>query len=424
MATTRYVTILTKQSNQPSAALPASAATGEGFINTADGKLYYKGFISGTGSTTYLPSLLDSAFFEVGAHVSQLKIDGGIVGYSGQSGSGLVGKFLSGTTSGFVLADISSIVGVDSYVTGGTFSNNTRALTLNINNGKPSVTVTGFGDTTTTGGTFVNNTLVLTNSTGGTVSTLINNFSGITTTGTVTAAIISATTISGGTIYGDGSNLTGVQDNNRYITGGTFTNNNLILTDNSGTSVTTFINNFSGITVNGNATITGNTNISGNTTIVGNMSAANISTASNGSATIGTGGMTIGSGGSPSVAGTGDLVVHGNLTIFGGTISAFTGELYVEDKNIILNYNPTGDTYSTSLGAGFSVQDGLGVSAATGDTVFYQIAETGTPSSVADAYGKRFWESNLFNIMLGSSGGTGTGLYVLRETDILNGGTY
>jgi hypothetical protein len=124
------------------------------------------------------------------------------------------------------------------------------------------------------------------------------------------------------------------------------------------------------------------------------------------------------------VAGTGDLVVHGNLTIFGGTISAFTGELYVEDKNIILNYNPTGDTYSTSLGAGFSVQDGLGVSAATGDTVFYQIAETGTPSSVADAYGKRFWESNLFNIMLGSSGGTGTGLYVLRETDILNGGTY
>jgi hypothetical protein len=58
-------------------------------------------------------------------------------------------------------------------------------------------------DTKVTGGTFSNNILTLTNNTGGTVSTVINNFSGLTVNGT-----ISATTISGTSFFGDGSNLT------------------------------------------------------------------------------------------------------------------------------------------------------------------------------------------------------------------------
>jgi hypothetical protein len=57
--------------------------------------------------------------------------------------------------------------------------------------------------------------------------------------------------------------------------------------------------------------------------------------------------------------GTGDLVVNGNLTVFGGSISAFTSQLYVED-NITLNYNP-GNTISTSVGAGWTIQDGNGI---------------------------------------------------------------
>jgi hypothetical protein len=56
-----------------------------------------------------------------------------------------------------------------------------------------------------------------------------------------------------------------------------------------------------------------------------------------------TGGLTIGTGGSAGISGTGDLVVNGNLTVFGGSISAFTSQLYVEDNNITLNYNPTGN---------------------------------------------------------------------------------
>jgi hypothetical protein len=87
----------------------------------------------------------------------------------------------------------------------------------------------------------------------------------------------------------------------------------------------------------------------------------NMSLPSAGSLSVGTGGLTIGTGGSAGISGTGDLVVNGNLTVFGGSISAFTSQLYVEDNNITLNYNPTGNTISTSVGAGWTIQDGNGI---------------------------------------------------------------
>jgi hypothetical protein len=34
---------------------------------------------------------------------------------------------------------------------------------------------------------------------------------------------------------------------------------------------------------------------------------------------------------------------------------------YIEDNNITLNYNPTGNTISTSVGAGWTIQDGNGI---------------------------------------------------------------
>lgn len=90
--------------------------------------------------------------------------------YDGVGGSGLVGKFLSGTTEGFVLTDISNINTsfTDYYVTGGTYNALTNTLTLNRQNG--SVIVTGFtsgggggtGDTYVTGFTFNNTTYDLT----------------------------------------------------------------------------------------------------------------------------------------------------------------------------------------------------------------------------------------------------------------------
>jgi hypothetical protein len=48
----------------------------------------------------------------------------------------------------------------------------------------------------------------------------------------------------------------------------------------------------------------------------------NMSLPSAGSLSVGTGGLTIGTGGSAG-SGTGDLVVNGNLTVFGGSISFY-----------------------------------------------------------------------------------------------------
>jgi hypothetical protein len=124
-----------------------------------------------------------------------------------------------------------------------------------------------------TGITFTNNNLVLSNNTGGTVSTLINNFSGLTVNGVISANVISASTISGTTLYGSGSNLTGIVANTNIITGITFTNNNLTIRNNTGGTITTLINNFSGLTVNGNAIINGS--VSGNSITLSGDSTAN-----------------------------------------------------------------------------------------------------------------------------------------------------
>lgn len=107
-------------------------------------------------------------------------------------------------------------------LTGGTFNNTNKVLTLTNANGS-SIIINGFTDYYTTGVTFVNNLLTIRRNDGQNVSTFINNFSGLTVTGTLKSNSISATTISANTFYGNGSYLTGV--NNYYTTGVTLQNN-------------------------------------------------------------------------------------------------------------------------------------------------------------------------------------------------------
>lgn len=95
----------------------------------------------------------------------------------------------------------------DYYVTGGTYSGGT--LVLDRQDG--SVTITGFttGDTNTflTAATYndLTNTITLTDNVGTNFDIYINSVSGLTVNG-----VLSATTISATTLYGDGSNLTGI----------------------------------------------------------------------------------------------------------------------------------------------------------------------------------------------------------------------
>ncbi len=262
---------------------------------------------------------------------------GNLASYNGLTN--VSGQFLSGTTSGFVLAPISSIVGVDTFVTGFTYSPTTNTITLAQNVGQPNRTVT-------------------------------------------------ISTVSGLTV----SDLTA---------------NRLVYTTTSGKLIT------------GTATFDG----------------TNMTLPTAGSLSVGTGGLTVGSGGSPGVAGTGDVVINGSLTVFGGSISAFTSQLYVEDNNITLNFNPTGNTTATSVGAGWTIQDGNGVSGGAVNldiramNTFTGLTSTQIPSIAeyggSTGYANRAWVTQLNDVVIRSTNvATPNGVRVLAEFDILDGGVY
>jgi hypothetical protein len=685
---------------------PYSGATllaGEAIVNTADGIMLFSGVTTSTSEWT--PSGLggNANFFEVGSNLYDLKLRNRLTKYEGIDGAGLVGKFLSGTTNGFTLADISAIQGVDSYLTGGTFNNTTNLLTLQLNEGKSDVTVTidanhnalnnlqggtsgeyyhltateygavtgasspsaanpfatiaditaASGDTYVTG----NTSLVLpTNSTptyttqlgynqapvGGPYSLTLRD--AYITGGTLTNGIISLeyndSNITGNTIdissidvndtYVTGGTVTSATDTtnqatinlsykndeggsytlpfeNTYITGGTLSGTDLLLDKNDGvtetidlsalsdvdTKVTAFtynnantftifnsdatsyaatINTVTGMTntgnldlqgelanstgnvvINDNLDITGTTTswgnilpgahltydlgasgqrwdelwvrkiqigtttttlseeggnfeMSGNTgdfvfkpsvnstfysdllpdadltrdigspslrwnIYAGNLSATgltitglgsgrvvytdgsggltteagfeyndttntitvgnlNVQNPSGTTSTIGQGGLVIGSGGSFSSPGIGDLIVHGDFTVFGTATTVSTNELYVEDPQITLNYNPTGDTSSTSIASGIRIQDGDG----SGNDVFLTVAQmntfTGgdvTEYSGANGYTNRSFLTQLNDIVIRNTNlnnGAPDGVRVLAEFDVLDGGTY
>jgi phage baseplate assembly protein gpV len=134
----------------------------------------------------------------------------------------------------------------------------------------------------------------------------------------------------------------------------------------------------------------------------------------------------------------GSVVIQGDLTVLGAAISAFTSNLYVEDPNITLNYNPTGSTVATSVNAGFTIQDGNGVS---GGSVNFDIVRmqnltglTGTqvPSvteyTALTGYPNRGWVTQLNDIVIRSTDptddGSFNGVRVLAEFDILDAGSY
>ena len=107
--------------------------------------------------------------------------------------------------------DVTIPVDTNTFVTGGTYNPSTVNLDFSGNSGFSAFTVDVSAlkdDTNTfvTGFTYNDaNTFTISDSSGTTFDSTINQVSGLTVNG-----ILSATTISGGTLYGDGSNLTGI----------------------------------------------------------------------------------------------------------------------------------------------------------------------------------------------------------------------
>jgi len=393
--------------------LPSSGIlVAEPLVNLYDGIMYFSGT---PGSTGYTTGNTNVGYFEVGSHLTNLRLDGLITSYSGVSGSGLENKILSGTSQGFVLVDSSNINGISAF----TYTASANTFTIYDSNGTPySATVTSVsgltinGDFTITGNTTLQSVTASTlNVTGNTIlqsttaSTL--NVTGNTTlqsftggSGTINGdlnvtgnTILQSTTASTLNVTGN-TILESTTASTLNVTGNTIlqstTASTLNVTGNTSLQSTTA----STLNVTGNTNLNSltasTTNINGNLTVTGSTTTNSISAATyntnlganlvvytNGLGTLSTEtgfsydstgdtlsvkNAIIGSGGSIFSAGTGDLVVHGNLTVFGESISAFTSSLYIEDNNIVLNFNPTGSTADSSVNSGFEIRDGSGIS--------------------------------------------------------------
>jgi hypothetical protein len=406
----RKTTHVTKNSDIVNRPLPSSGLlAGEAIVNTSEGILWYSGVTTSTDEWVSAGTGATADYFEVGSNLYDLAIRNKLTKYQDISGAGLNGKFLSGTTTGFVLADISDISSAtDSYSTGGTYSSITDEITIELNLGRPSVVITGITDTFTTGSTLIGSTLHFdTNDT------------------------LSAYT----------ANLSTLDTSDTFVTGMTLASSVLTLERNEGAAdLTTIIDTLTGLTVTnltaGRVTYAGTGGLLTDEAGFTYDDTLNIlSTPTDGSVVVGTGGLEVGSGGSIGTPGVGSVVIHGDLTVFGAAISAFTNELFVEDPTISLNYNPTGSTTSTSIGSGWLIQDGNGL---TSGDVNLEIrpmdAFTGlTAGNVPDiteyggstGYSNRAWVTQLNDIVIRStSAGTPNGVRVITEFDVLSGGIY
>ena len=439
----RKTTHILKNTQTNNKSLPVGGIEmGEPLVNLFNGILYF----SGTSGGNFTPSDNNSTYFEVGSNINNLVIRNQITSYSGLTN--LSGKFLSGSTNGFVLADISSIAGVDSYVTGSTWLPNT--LTIELNNGKPSVSVTlsAFTGIDLYGSNVVKGNLNVTGTT--TLESL--SYYNPTVLGTNPLELTNVGYLTG---Y--------VNTNDVYVTGFTYngTNNSLTIFRNQGKSdLVQYITSFSGLSI-GNLTsgqvvyansggqlktdTTGDFayNDSTNTLTLGTTSGNLVvnNSLSDGPVRFGQGGLVIGSNGSISTPGVGDLIVHGNFTVFGTGTTVATNELYVEDPQITLNYNPTGDTSVTSLAAGVRIQNGAGLlSGITSGDTYFTITQLNTLTGLtgtqipdvteytgSEGYNNRGWLTQLNDIVIRNTNfnnGAPNGVRVLCEWDRLDGGTY
>jgi len=392
---TRQATLIIKNNSIPNA--PFSGATllkGEAIVNTADGIMMFSGVTSSTPEWTQAGTGANATFFEVGSNLYDLKIRNQITSYSGVTN--LSGKFLSGTTTGFVLNDISNITGVDTYITGFTYNDNT--FTIADNSGSTFDanfnTVTGLtinGDLTVTGNTNVNSL---------SANTL---------------------TVSGVSITGD-----------TYVSGGTyFTGGTIIFDYNTGGNFPV-----TGLTEDLNIAIAGLAETDELTIeldiATNKIRLKDIVAAGSGGTRTFLGNTEIGTGGSFLSAGTGNLIVHGDLTVFGNETIVATNELYVEDPQITLNYNPTGSTDLTSVSSGIRIQDGNGIT--SGDTYFTigtlfnsSISGDTTEYTGLTGYNNRGWVTQLNDIVIRNTNldnSNPDGFRLLAEQDVLDGGQY
>lgn len=186
--------------------------------------------------------------FNVTGITSSTTFTGGTISGSTIFTNGLSANTISATTYQNLPKDV--------FVTGGTYSGSSIIFT---NNTGGTFNVSGItsSSSTFTGGTVSGGTIFTNGLTANTISatTYLNLPKDIFVTGgTFTGGSIVFTNNSGGTF-----NVSGISSFDTFVTGFSYSNNTLTITQNSGSSLNTTINNFSGLTINGNLNVTGST---------------------------------------------------------------------------------------------------------------------------------------------------------------------
>jgi hypothetical protein len=291
----------------------------------------------------------------------------------------------------------------------------------------------GQGSNIATGGTAVNPTIsVVASPSFNNVTFSGTAFGGAGQFAAVTATSLSSTTLSGGTILSGSTNLYSIFQKIGDVDGVTNVNAGSNITT-GGTAASPIINltaspSVNNLTVSGTGTInTVNAQIITATAITdSNLTSGQAVYASTGGLLKTNSGFTYDDSasllfaqnmnvGSPSLSGS--VTIWGDVIMMGAAISAFTSQLYIEDNNIQLNYNPTANTTSTSLGAGWTIQDGSGTA---GTDVLFDIR--GAATGVAN----RSFATNLNDLRIRETGTVSApnGVRVLAENDVLDGGSY
>jgi hypothetical protein len=196
-----------------------------------------------------------------------------------------------------------------------------------------------------TGATFIDNVLTITNNDNTQITTIIDDFSGLTVNGVITATTVSATTF-----YGDGSKLSGIVTDNFYTTGFTYSGNVFTIEKNGGVLpiLTATIDTMTGLTVNGNLNVTGDTilnslsaiTITGNTFYGSGLGLTNIPIAGVTNLQSNLDNKFDKSGGTV----TGSVLITGDITILGTATTINTETLTIKDNIITINSNYSGNT--------------------------------------------------------------------------------
>lgn len=104
-------------------------------------------------------------------------------------------------------------------------------------------------------------------------------------------------------------------------------------------------------------------------------------------------------------------------------------EMDIEDNNVVFNFKENVSMSGTSIGAGFTIQDGDGINSNVNFNIINvrSLNQEHINQSEYDGdngYNNRAWITQLNDIIIASNSGLTTGYRVIKEKDLLDGGEF